>query len=222
MRFPASLAAPVLLLALAVPARADFLLSVGKETVLLLNRTPAIFLTDPPGAKTDLKARARARIDGKSLRVTLSWEDPTEDAVAGAKRAAYGSDPIYRKPTEKTDRFGDAAAMMVPAEKGARFPGIMMGDPEREVRREPPATGTATSGTPRGISSAREGPGGRTARGGAEADPGSAGPVVSPGVRTARGGTAGPAPRFRLAGRSRVARLAGRARSRQAPGGAST
>jgi hypothetical protein len=134
MRFPASLAATVLLLALAVPARADFLLAAGKETALLLNRTPAIFLTDPPGAKTDLKARARAQIDGKTLRVTLSWEDPTEDAVSGSKRAAYGSGPIYRKPTEKTDRFGDAAAMMVPAEKGVRFPGIMMGDPAREVR----------------------------------------------------------------------------------------
>ena len=134
MRCAKSLTIPVFLLALALPARADFLLEAGRNTPLLMNRTPALFLTDPAGPKADPKAHARAQVDGKTLRVTLSWEDPTEDAVAGAKRAAYGGDAIYKKPTARTDLFGDAAALMLPAEKGGRAPGIMMGDPAREVR----------------------------------------------------------------------------------------
>ena len=124
----------VLVLAVEFPARADFLLAAGKDSPLLLNRTPPMFLTDPPAPSVNPRAKARAEIDGKILRVTLSWDDPTEDSVSGPKRAAYRDDAIYKKPTGKTDLFGDAAALMLPAEKGGRAPGIMMGDPYREVR----------------------------------------------------------------------------------------
>lgn len=124
----------VLVLAVAFPALADFLLAVGKDSPLLLNRTPPMFLTDPPAPGVNPRAKARAEIDGKILRVTLSWDDPTEDSVSGPKRAAYRDDAIYKKPTGKTDLFGDAAALMLPAEKGGRAPGIMMGDSYREVR----------------------------------------------------------------------------------------
>lgn len=134
MRQPiVSLVAAAVLLGSA-PAFAGFTLAQGKETPLLLNRTPPMFATDRAVLNRDLHARAMARIEGKVLRVTLSWDDPTEDAVAGAKRAAYGDDSIYRKPTGRTDAFGDAAALMLPRKPGARNPGIMMGDRDREVR----------------------------------------------------------------------------------------
>lgn len=132
-RFPLA-AAFALAFLLSVPARADFTLSPGKEIPLLWNRTPRIFPTDPPPPGAVFRGNARAEVSGGTLRVTLSWNDPTEDALAGDARVAYGKDSIYRKPTGSTDRFGDAAAMMVPAEAGDRFPGIMMGDPDREVR----------------------------------------------------------------------------------------
>jgi len=125
---------PALLFLWTASAHADFLLVSGKDTVLLLNRTPPMFGTDLPGPKTEIHARARAQVDGNTLRVALSWDDPNEEALAGGKRVAYGPDPIFKKPTERTDAFGDAAALMVPAGKGARNPGIMMGDREREVR----------------------------------------------------------------------------------------
>ena len=134
MRHARFLLLPAVLFLWAVPARAEFLLAAGKETPLLLNRTPPMFATDLPGLKANLRARARAVVDGKTLRVMLSWDDPTEDALAGEERVAYGREAIYRKPTERTDRFGDAASMMLPAAKGDRNPGIMMGDPAREVR----------------------------------------------------------------------------------------
>lgn len=134
MRHPRVLLLAAAILLGSAPALADFSLHPDRETPLLFNRTPPMFLTDRPGPNTDLNGRARARIEGKMLRVTLSWDDPTEDAVAAAKRVAYGADPIYRKPTERTEAFGDAAALMLPLETGDRNPGIMMGDPAREVR----------------------------------------------------------------------------------------
>ncbi|GAB4231976.1 MAG: hypothetical protein OHK0028_07250 [Deltaproteobacteria bacterium] len=138
-RFPSlSALAPVpalaLAMALAVPVRAEFTLPAGKAVPLLWNRTPRIFSTDPPPPASPMRANARAEVSGDTLRVTLSWSDPTEDAVEGAARVAYGKGTIYRKPTERTDRFGDAAAMMVPARAGEPFPAIMMGEPDREVR----------------------------------------------------------------------------------------
>lgn len=128
------LSAFALVLALAMPARADFTLSAGKDIPLLWNRTPRIFPTDPPPPGAGFRGNARAEVSGGTLRVTLSWNDPTENATAEGERIPYGKEAIYRKPTERTDLFGDAAAMMVPAEAGERFPGIMMGDPDREVR----------------------------------------------------------------------------------------
>jgi len=125
---------PTLFLLWAAPARAEFLLVPGKDTPLLLNRTPPMFPTDPPGPKGDIRARARAQVEGNTLRVAISWDDPSEEALAGGRRVAYGADPMYKKPTERTEGFGDAAAMMLPTAKGVRNPGIMMGDREREVR----------------------------------------------------------------------------------------
>src|SRR3972149_2521759 len=105
MRCAKSPTMPVFLLALALPARADFLLEAGRNTPLLMNRTPALFLTDPAGPKADPKAHARAQVDGKTLRVTLSWEDPTEDAVAGAERAGYGGGALSKKPPARPAFF---------------------------------------------------------------------------------------------------------------------
>lgn len=129
-----SLPALALVVAFAVPARADFLLPAGKEVPLLWNRTPRMFPSDPPPPAKTMRASATAEVSDGTLRVTIAWNDPTEDAVAGAARVAYGKDAIYRKPTERTDLFGDAAAMMVPSAKGEPFPGIMMREPVREVR----------------------------------------------------------------------------------------
>src|SRR4030067_265745 len=112
MRCANPLTIAVFLLALPFPARADFPLEAGRNPPLLMNRTPALFLTDPAGPKADPKAHARAQVDGKTLRVTLSWEDPTEDAVAGAKRAAYGGDALSQNATGGTGLFGGAAALM--------------------------------------------------------------------------------------------------------------
>lgn len=134
MRYARFLLLPAVLFLWVVPARAEFLLVAGKETTLLLNRTPPMFATDLPGPKGEIHARARAQVDGNTLKVALSWDDPSEEALAGGKRVAYGADPIFKKPTERTDVFGDAAAMMLPVVKGDRNPGIMMGDREREVR----------------------------------------------------------------------------------------
>ncbi len=134
MRRPSFLLLSAAILLGPVPALAGFTLIPGKETPILLNRTPPMFSTDRPAANRDLHARAQAWVEGKTLRVTLSWDDPTENAMAAAKRVAYGADSIYRKPTERTDTFGDAAALMLPKEAGLRNPGIMMGDPSREVR----------------------------------------------------------------------------------------
>lgn len=134
MRFPAFLAVPILILALVSPVRAEFTLPAGKDVSLLWNRTPRIFPTDPPPPAEGVRGNARAEVSGDTLRVTLSWNDPTEDATVEGDRVPYGKEAIYRKPTERTDLFGDAAAMMVPAEAGEPFPGIMMGNTDREVR----------------------------------------------------------------------------------------
>lgn len=130
----ANILAFALVLAFAAPASAEFTLSAGKDTPLLWSRTPRIFPTDPPPPAAGIRGTARAEVSGDTLRVTLSWNDPTENATAEGERVAYGKEAIYRKPTDRTDLFGDAAAMMVPAAPGEPFPGIMMGAPDREVR----------------------------------------------------------------------------------------
>ena len=66
----------------------------------------------------------------------MSWRDPTEDAAKIAAAPAAPAEGRFRKePTDATDRFFDAAAVMFPTggKAGAAAPGLQMGDVQDPV-----------------------------------------------------------------------------------------
>lgn len=96
-----------------------------------LNRTPPLYDTDPPAEVEIPFVDARLVRAGGKLFVHLTWHDATEDS---ARLAAAPTTPpetrVRKEQTEATERFFDAAAVMLPArapESGV-WPSLQMGD----------------------------------------------------------------------------------------------
>jgi hypothetical protein len=113
----------------------------AEPTRVLLNRTPRVYQTEQPRLEKPpaLEVRAlRALRAGERALFRLVWEDATKNAPeAPPKRAGEGGDPakLYKRPTEHTSAFADAAAVMVPDPwSGGAFPSLVMGDGKRPVR----------------------------------------------------------------------------------------
>jgi complex iron-sulfur molybdoenzyme family reductase subunit gamma len=96
-----------------------------------LNRTPPLYDTDPPAELEIPFVDARLVRAGGRLFFQLSWHDATEDSARLAAAPTTPPEARDRKEqTEATERFFDAAAVMLPArapESGV-WPSLQMGD----------------------------------------------------------------------------------------------
>ena len=101
---------------------------------IALNRTPRLYETESPSEVEIAEIELRTARAGSKLMVHLSWQDPTEDIakIAAAPRVPTEG-RFLKKPTEATDRFFDAAAVMCPAKIGTAVPGLQMGDAQDPV-----------------------------------------------------------------------------------------
>ncbi len=100
---------------------------------IALNRTPRIFETEPPSDLEIPEIDVRLVRGGGKLLVRLSWHDATEDSAKIAPAPGESTDGRFLKePTDATNRFFDAAAVMFPAE-GKQAPGLQMGDAQDRV-----------------------------------------------------------------------------------------
>ena len=99
-----------------------------------LNRTPPLYDTDEPALLEITTVDVRAvRADGKLL-VQMSWLDPTQDSATLLEVPNTPPETRFHKaPTEASDRFFDAAAVMFPAKPGAAAPSLQMGDADDPV-----------------------------------------------------------------------------------------
>ncbi len=101
---------------------------------IALNRTPRLYGTELPSELEITAIEVRTARAGGRLMVHLSWRDPSEDIARIAPAPAASAEGRFRKePTEATDRFFDAAAVMCPAQSGTATPGLQMGDAEDPV-----------------------------------------------------------------------------------------
>ncbi len=101
---------------------------------IALNRTPRLYETEPPSELEIAAIELRTARAGGRLMVHLSWRDPTEDtAKIMAAPGAPAEGRFLKEPTEATDRFFDAAAVMCPAKAATAGPGLQMGDAENPV-----------------------------------------------------------------------------------------
>jgi hypothetical protein len=99
--------------------------------LLALNRTPPLYDTDPPAESEIPAAEVRVIRSGGELLINLSWRDDTPDRAEITPTP--GAPPAQRRMKEltaATDRFFDAAAVMVPANvsTGIASPSLQMGD----------------------------------------------------------------------------------------------
>lgn len=104
---------------------------------LALNRTPPLYDTDPPSELEIPQLEVRVARAGDRLLVRLSWRDPSPDVAELA--TAPDTPPEerdHKELTAATERFFDAAAVMVPAgaSTGGMTPSLQMGDAEHPVR----------------------------------------------------------------------------------------
>jgi len=122
----------------ASPVNADALMDPGaaawqeiQARRIALSRTPRLFETEPPSELEIPEVDVQTARAGGKLMVRLSWRDTTEDT---AKIAAAPGTPaegrFLKEPTDATDRFFDAAAIMFPAggKSGSAAPSLQMGD----------------------------------------------------------------------------------------------
>ena len=141
MAMPAAAQAGQTLTATAASAPAETLLSgsAAWDQVAAhkigLNRTPPLYDTDEPAsleiAAVDVRA---ARADGKLL-VQISWLDATQDSANLPEVPTTPPETRFHKvPTEASDRFFDAAAVMFPSKPGAAAPSLQMGDADDPVQ----------------------------------------------------------------------------------------
>jgi len=103
---------------------------------IALNRTPRLYETDPPSELEISEIEVSTVRAGGKLMVRMSWRDPTEDAAKiTAAPGAPAEGRFLKEPTEATDRFLDAAAVMCPAgsQVGTGAPGLQMGDEQDPV-----------------------------------------------------------------------------------------
>lgn len=131
---PANLRLPVAASSLPAAALLDPDASLWQQLPpqrLALNRTPPLYDTDPPATLDIPLLEVRvARAEDKLL-LHLSWRDPTGDSTALVQAPDTPPETRNRKePTEATERFFDAAAVMYPAgdTAGAATPSLQMGD----------------------------------------------------------------------------------------------
>ncbi len=100
---------------------------------IVLNRTPRIFETEPASDLEIPEVEVRLVKGGGKLIVRLSWRDATEDSAKMAPAPNASTDGRFLKePTDATNRFFDAAAVMFPA-AGKQAPGLQMGDAQDPV-----------------------------------------------------------------------------------------
>ena len=102
-----------------------------------LNRTPPLFDTDEPAADEIASVDIRCARDHEKLIVQLNWHDATHDADTLEK--IPGSPPetrFHKVPSEESDRFFDAAAIMFPSKpaEGDQTPSLQMGDAGHPVQ----------------------------------------------------------------------------------------
>ncbi len=98
---------------------------------IALNRTPRFFDTEPPSELEIPEIEVRLARTGGKLIARLSWRDATEDAAKLTSAPVTPAEGRFvKEPTEATNRFFDAAAVMHPAEavEGGITPGLQMGD----------------------------------------------------------------------------------------------
>ena len=98
---------------------------------IALNRTPRLFDTEPPSELEIPEVEVRLARAGGKLIARLTWRDATEDAAKWTPApGAPAEGRFLKEPTEATNRFFDAAALMHPAEagEGDKTPGLQMGD----------------------------------------------------------------------------------------------
>lgn len=103
---------------------------------IALNRTPRLYETEPLSELEIPELEVRIARAGSKLMVHLSWRDSSEDAAQIAATPGTPTEGRFKKvPTEATDRFFDAAAVMCPAggQAGAAAPGLQMGDQQDPV-----------------------------------------------------------------------------------------
>jgi len=103
---------------------------------LALNRTPPLYDTDPPAALEISTVDVRVARAGGHLLVHMSWSDPSSDVATLPAVPETPPEQRNRKvPTQETDRFFDAAAVMFPAgqSSGTFTPSLQMGDPGQPV-----------------------------------------------------------------------------------------
>jgi hypothetical protein len=107
-------------------------------TRVLLNRTPRVYQTEKPRPGPSAPLEVRGVRAGSRVVFRLAWEDATRNAPeASKKRTGEGGDAakLYKRPTDHTAAFADAAAVMVPEEwSGGAFPSLVMGDAKGAVR----------------------------------------------------------------------------------------
>jgi hypothetical protein len=101
-----------------------------------LNRTPPLYDTDPPADLEIPVLEVRAARAGLKMLVHLSWPDATGDsATIGAMPATPYETRSRKEQSQATDRFFDAAAVMLPENpsQAGVSPSLQMGDEVRPV-----------------------------------------------------------------------------------------
>ncbi len=101
-----------------------------------LNRTPPLYDTDPPADPEIPSLEVRLARSDDHLLVRLSWPDATEDTAALEAMPGTPYETRNRKEqSAATDRFFDAAAVMLPANppSGGVSPSLQMGDADDPV-----------------------------------------------------------------------------------------
>jgi hypothetical protein len=101
-----------------------------------MNRTPPLYDTDPPAQNEIPSAEVRVVQTGGKTVVLLSWHDATEDTAEVAAVPAVPAEQRNRKElSAATDRFFDAAAVMVPMQTSNDLsPSLQMGDAHLPVK----------------------------------------------------------------------------------------
>jgi hypothetical protein len=102
-----------------------------------LNRTPPLYSNEAQddGQRPSASVRVLRMPDNTGI-IFLQWEDESENHFGTGKKYPDGGDEhIYKTQTVSTDRFGDAACVMVPRQRGEhkKYPLIMMGEKEAPV-----------------------------------------------------------------------------------------
>ncbi|MFI5176800.1 MAG: hypothetical protein ACHQKY_18225 [Terriglobia bacterium] len=102
-----------------------------------MNRTPPLYDTDPPAPNEIPSAEVRVvRTGGKTV-ILLSWHDSTDDSAdLTAAPAAPAEQRNRKEQSAATDRFFDAAAVMVPTQTIPHdlSPSLQMGDAHSPVK----------------------------------------------------------------------------------------